>query len=230
MLDILQSLFKTKVSIYGQSNFVSPTTLYPEELQYVRNASPSRQSEFATGRYCARIALEKLGIARTPILRRPSGPAIWPDGIVGSISHCETFCVSVATTRDYALSVGIDVEINSVLPFNEAELICSEEEIDLIKSQNALTFYEWVNLSFSAKEAFFKCYFSVSETFLDFHDATVSFTHDENMCSGDYSIKLRSHGDSQTHEHAFLGRWYIDCERVYTGMVLIARNRSSFRS
>jgi len=218
MLEMLKSLFKTPVSVFAKSNFVLPDELYPEERQYVQNASSGRRSEFATGRHCARMALQNLGIPWAPIQRRSNGAPEWPNGFIGSISHCENFCVSAVTTTDRALSIGIDVEINSVLPACEAELICTEQEIYFLKSQSGRSFHEWVNLSFSAKESFFKCYFPLTELFFTFHDARVSFSSDESGHSGDFSITVHTIGGPKIRESTFLGRWHIDSERVYTGV------------
>ena len=52
--------------------------------------SQKRLSDFATGRYCAMKALEQFGIQDAIIPIGEDRAPIWPEGIVGSISHCDS--------------------------------------------------------------------------------------------------------------------------------------------
>jgi 4'-phosphopantetheinyl transferase EntD len=64
------------------------TGLFPEEITLVARATEKRRREFTAGRECARAALAGLGLAAVPILRGYRGAPQWPDGVVGSITHC----------------------------------------------------------------------------------------------------------------------------------------------
>src|SRR5262245_28830029 len=70
--------------------FVDPpdATLFPEEEAVVRAAVDKRRREFTTARVCARAALAKLGYPPIPILPGKRGAPTWPDGVVGSMTHC----------------------------------------------------------------------------------------------------------------------------------------------
>lgn len=61
---------------------------FNEEREKVAQAVESRQREFATVRYLARRALGRLGRPAAPILPNRRGAPQWPDGIVGSMTHC----------------------------------------------------------------------------------------------------------------------------------------------
>ena len=94
--------------------------LFPEEEQAVRNSVAKRRIEFATGRYCARMAMAQLGIrlAGFPadLTARRSGRL----GLVGSITHSTDFCAAVVARSDCFQTIGIDAEPIDAIP---AELV-----------------------------------------------------------------------------------------------------------
>ena len=47
-----------------------------------------RRNEFITVRHCAGLALGELGFPPVPILKGDKGEPCWPDGAVGSLTHC----------------------------------------------------------------------------------------------------------------------------------------------
>jgi 4'-phosphopantetheinyl transferase EntD len=54
------------------------------------NVAPRRREEFLLGRCAARLALRKAGLRYDlPVLRGSRREPCWPDGFVGSITHCE---------------------------------------------------------------------------------------------------------------------------------------------
>ena len=61
----------------------------PEEEPLIAKSVAKRRNEFITVRYCARLALEELGVPPVPILKGEKGEPCWPDGVVGSLTHCE---------------------------------------------------------------------------------------------------------------------------------------------
>lgn len=63
----------------------------PEEEPLIAKSVAKRRNEFITVRYCARQALSVLGIPEVPILKGDKGQPLWPDGIVGSMTHTEGF-------------------------------------------------------------------------------------------------------------------------------------------
>src|SRR5205814_1840165 len=63
------------------------------ESAAVLEAVARRRDEFLTGRTFARRALAELGCPATAIPVGEGRMPIWPDGYLGSISHCEGLCV-----------------------------------------------------------------------------------------------------------------------------------------
>src|SRR5437868_12446432 len=84
--------------------------LFPEEEPAVAKAVDKRRREFTTVRWCAREALAGLGMPPVPIMRGEKGAPRWPDGVVGSMTHCDGYrAAAVAKARDIA-ALGIDAE------------------------------------------------------------------------------------------------------------------------
>ena len=84
--------------------------LLPAEAAAVATADPVRRSEFAAGRAVAHAALARLPAPTGPVLPGRAGEPRWPDGVVGSITHCAGYrACAVGLARDMA-AIGIDAE------------------------------------------------------------------------------------------------------------------------
>jgi 4'-phosphopantetheinyl transferase EntD len=59
------------------------------ERRTVAGAVPSRQHDFAAGRWCAHRTLAALGADVDVIARGRRGEPLWPGGFTGSISHTD---------------------------------------------------------------------------------------------------------------------------------------------
>ena len=151
--------------------------LAPEELDLVRNSSPSRQNAFATGRRLAKTALTHLGISLRPILRDERKP-VWPEFVVGSISHTENLAVSAVASSMRYKGIGVDVEVISAVDERVANRVLDEQERKWIDS---LQLPEWRTALFSAKEAVYKATNPITGEFLGFRDVTLKI--DESALS-----------------------------------------------
>lgn len=159
---------------------VGADSLFPEEMECVRNAVPKRVGEFAAGRACARRALAQLGL---PDLALPAGPdrrPAWPAGIVGSISHTEGFCVAVAARDGCVGAIGIDVERVGRVRERLWRSICTPEELSWLRCHPAEDRPILATILFSAKESFFKCQFESTGLFLDFAEVAIEMTADRH--------------------------------------------------
>jgi len=84
--------------------------LFPAEAAVIATADPVRRREFAAGRAVARAALARLHAPAGPVLPGRDGEPRWPDGVVGSITHCAGYrACAVGLARDMA-AIGIDAE------------------------------------------------------------------------------------------------------------------------
>lgn len=157
---------------------------YPQpKSQAAADAKAHRALEFSQGRICADAALIELG-CNLPRSARKVGvnddrSPIWPHGFVGSISHSCHWTWAAVAHRAEITSVGIDTEpIMTTETMRQVENeIASQSEWDKIHGntigRNAWTQEEKTTLVFSAKEAFYKCWFPVHRQYFGFVDALV---------------------------------------------------------
>jgi len=146
----------------------------PEEEPLVARSVAKRRNEFVTVRYCARLALEQLGAPPVPILKGEKGEPTWPDGIVGSLTHCAGFRGAVVGRGGEVRSVGIDAEPHDVLPdgvLNAVSLAGERAELAALPDDR-----HWDRILFCAKEATYKAWFPLTKRWLGFEDAHITFT------------------------------------------------------
>jgi len=134
-----------------------------------------RQVEFAAGRLCARLALQKQGYAGTDTLAIGEHRApLWPSGYIGSISHGDGQAIAVAAASGEWRALGIDIE--SMLSYEAAQplvahLMTAAEQA--IGDAAGLPLERWLGLVFSAKESLFKALYPMVGRYFDFLDAEV---------------------------------------------------------
>ena len=135
--------------------------------------SQKRLSDFSTGRYCAIKALEQLGIKDAIIPIGEDREPIWPEGIVGSISHCDSLTGAIVAKSSDHISLGIDIEeIGRVTP-DLWDLVFTENEKNYLFRLSDEDILVQSTAIFSIKEAFYKFQHPLTKTFLDFLDVEV---------------------------------------------------------
>jgi 4'-phosphopantetheinyl transferase EntD len=97
---------------------------------------------------------------------------VWPERIIGSITHCDKYCAAVVASRITAASIGIDAEPNAPLPEGVLDLIALAAEKEWIKKAPAGSI-SWDRLVFSIKESIYKAWFPLTSSWLDFSNALV---------------------------------------------------------
>jgi enterobactin synthetase component D / holo-[acyl-carrier protein] synthase len=164
-----------------------PGSLFPEEEALVAAAVVKRKQEFATGRRCAHAAMARLGVPPAPLLTGPNREPLWPDGIVGSITHCAGYrAAAVARGGDLA-SIGIDAEPNQPTPRGVLDLVALPAEHDqLAELAAAAPAVSWDRMLFSAKESVYKAWFPLARRWLGFTEAEIAFS----PAAGTFTAKL----------------------------------------
>jgi 4'-phosphopantetheinyl transferase EntD len=150
-----------------------PGVLYPEEARHVQKAVRKRAEEFAAGRLCARSLLREFGIENFPIEVGAHRQPLWPEELVGSITHTTDFCAAVVAPKECLRSVGIDTEISGRVKAELWRGICTPSETAWLRALPKPKQLAAATLIFSAKEAFYKCQFAVTQERLGFHDVAV---------------------------------------------------------
>ena len=129
--------------------------LHGPELDAIANAREGRRREFTTGRICARRALAVLGVSAVALPRRRDGSVGWPEGVVGSITHCIGFRAAAVGDAARFSAVGIDAEPNEPLPEGVLQSIAGPDEQRWINGYPSGRVH-WDRLLFSAKETIVK--------------------------------------------------------------------------
>jgi len=173
----LARLFPDDAVAFETNAAGDPSGLYPAEFEAIARAVPVRAQEFAAGRACARRALAALGVKPVALPVRADRRPAWPAGIRGSISHTPGLCVAVAAPASRLASVGIDVERLGRLREDLWHLIFTAGERAVLRSRPRDARGRDATLIFSAKEAFFKCQFELTSTWLEFADVEIEFDH-----------------------------------------------------
>ncbi|MFF2045652.1 4'-phosphopantetheinyl transferase [Kitasatospora sp. NPDC058170] len=153
--------------------------LEPAEEAVVAKAVETRRREFTTVRHCARLALGRLGVPYRPLVPGLRGAPSWPDGVIGSMTHCAGYrAAAVARPGDLA-SLGVDAEPALALPEGVLEAIALPGEQERIgKLLAELPHLPWDRLLFSAKEAVYKAWFPLTGLFLEFAEADITLDPD----------------------------------------------------
>ena len=179
----LRGLFDPSVVLLSggvQDDLVS--TLQPAELTLVARALPKRQNEFATGRALAHLALEQLGVGIEALLNDEQRAPIWPSGIRGSITHCNTR-VLVAVCRAEHGSVGVDVEHRRELKRDLWESVFLPSELAALDALPEPQRGRMALILFSAKESLYKAQFPISRTYMGFRALEVQARDGELTCT-----------------------------------------------
>lgn len=149
--------------------------VFPGEADLVENAVLSRRREFVTTRRCAREALAILGHTPRPIRQGPDRCPLWPDGVVGSITHTVGYRAAAVAPRTLLASVGIDAEPRAPMPSGVTEAVTVPGELEMLAALDAsVPGKHWERLLFSAKESVYKAWYPLTGRWLDFGDARLT--------------------------------------------------------
>ncbi|MFH9070345.1 4'-phosphopantetheinyl transferase family protein [Streptomyces alboflavus] len=195
--------------------------LFPEEVAYVAKAVPKRQREFTTARHCARTALARIDVPPGPIPRGDKGAPVWPEGVVGSMTHCLGYRAAVVARAGAVISVGVDAEPAEPLSDPGVLELVSDEKERAALAALAVTepAVPWDRLLFSAKETVYKAWFPLARRWLGFEDA-----HLDIRADGTFSAALLVEGPvvAGARLTGFSGTWLVRDGVVVTAIVMRA--------
>lgn len=172
---LLGSLLPPGVATAELAGVGDSALLLEGERDLLERTAPARAHEFAAGRLCARRAAARFGIVDVPIVvgddRRPQ----WPERLTGSITHTDGFSAAAVGERRRFRAIGIDVERLGGVSRDLWSHVLVPAEAEWIASLPAPLQTSVATLIFSAKEAFYKCQYEVTQQWLEFKDVTVDF-------------------------------------------------------
>lgn len=213
--ELLARLFAVPVEARELRSPADERALLPEEARCVERAVAKRRREFAAGRLCARSAMAAFGVSNFPLLIGDDRFPVWPTEAIGSITHADDFVGAVAAARSALAGIGVDVERRGRLETGLWKQICTEAEIHWLGTLPKAERMDMATVIFSAKEAFYKCQYCVSRSWLGFHDVTLK------VDAGEFSVELlKPVPELAGYASALGGRFEIDADLVATGIAL----------
>ncbi len=205
-MSVVERLVPDTVAVASTRAELLDGELFDEERAAVGHAVESRRREFATGRACARKALAQLEIAPVAILSGERGEPIWPDGVVGSITHCAGYRAGAVARAVDVRSLGIDAEVHRPLSDGVRREIAFGPERAMLAARRHGIHLDAV--LFSAKEAVYKAWFPLTHRWLGFEDAELAI----DLAAATFHARLLIPGPIIDGEAltGLSGRWAIE--------------------
>lgn len=191
--------------------------LFAEEELIVGRAVEQRRREFVTGRGCARLALQRLGVAAVAIPAGERGEPLWPGGVVGSITHCRGYRACAVARAADVLAVGVDAEVHAPLPHGVLAQVAFGRERTMVANHTTAVCLD--RLLFSAKEAVYKAWFPLTHRWLGFDDVELTIDVARAAFCGRLLVAGPLLGGARLTE--IHGRWGVENGVVATVAVVL---------
>lgn len=153
-------------------------------------------------------------------MRGDKGMPLWPKQVVGSMTHCDGYRAAIVAYAMGVRSLGIDAEPHDELPDGVLEHTSLPAERDVLATRPSGL--HWDRLLFCAKEATYKAWFPLTQRWLGFEDAHITFEQTgEN--AGTFRSAILIDGsviDGGTPITGFSGRWLVDDGYITTTIVM----------
>ena len=178
---LLQDLLPADITSVFSARLPTEAQLWGIETEMAQKMAEKRYAEFIHGRHTARLALQQIGCPQVAIGKGKSREPLWPQHIVGSISHTLHYAAAAITVQNKYLGVGVDMEPSKQLEEKLFESICRPEELALF-AQERLTprqAGERAKLLFSIKESIYKCLWPSVKSFIDFTEMQIELNESE---------------------------------------------------
>ncbi|MGA8614102.1 MAG: 4'-phosphopantetheinyl transferase superfamily protein [Xanthobacteraceae bacterium] len=160
--------------------------LLPEEAAAFATSVVKVRRASGAARIVARELLAKIGLPHRALPKGRGGAPVWPNGIVGSMSHDSRIAIAaIAPSRNFS-ALGIDIEPAETLPPELLDLVITPQERSHIDEDPC-----GGRLLFAAKEAVYKAVYPLDQTFLDHHDVEVSLSRRQAVVRNGRLLKLQ---------------------------------------
>lgn len=216
---MLEELLPSEVVTVETREDAADVVLFAIEELIIERSVEKRRREFTTVRACAREAFARLGAPIVPVTTGERGEPLWPDGVVGSITHCDGFRACAIARSSAIATIGIDAEPNAQLPDGVLSDIARPEERPwLADLRGREPNVHWDRLLFSAKESVYKAWFPLAKRWLGFEDAIVTIELSKQV----FSVQLLVPGPSLAGRRLteLSGRWLVRDGLVLTAIAL----------
>ena len=218
--------------------------LTPQEKIQIGDVCDKRYAEFAAGRSQARQLIATLTGTAEQLLIGEFRQPLWPESVIGSISHSDSFCAVAVAATDQYIGLGIDVEPFEPLDDDVADIVLTAAERESIQAlalssvpvtdqlpgerstqmARPMSESQAAKLIFSIKEAIYKCCYPQVKVFIDFKQCEVRL--DFESCTY-HSVISFEDASGQTVSMPVFGKWMIEAGHIFSS----AQNlRSSARN
>lgn len=178
-----------------------------------------KKKRFVLGRLCAQTNLaETYAIDRSEF-----GFPLFPDSLVGSISHSKDFAIAAVASRENFTALGIDIE-RLITPSRLSVIIkkiFTKEEFEYLQTFSPERTLEVATVAFSAKESLYKLINPLVHSSIKFSEGRVLKI---DLASGRYTIELVG---SNPLLADYLGEYPGHIYRVEDNVVTICTMRQS---
>ncbi|WP_166418524.1 4'-phosphopantetheinyl transferase family protein [Cochlodiniinecator piscidefendens] len=142
--------------------------LYPDEAKSMQSARPQRLREFTAGRTTLRRAMAGLDLPPQAIPMGDDRAPIWPNGVTGSLSHCDSACIGVVAHQAEVETLAIDIEPASPLHQELWDTVFTKSEQEWLARQPVAERGIKAKEIFSAKECAYKAQYNKTKEIFDF--------------------------------------------------------------
>lgn len=200
------------INSYAYSSIERPDKFY--------EFSRKRKRDYLGGRLCAQKAIFDLqGYLCNSISINEDRSPKWPIGLVGSITHSNSFISAVVGNNQDMCGIGIDIE--EIIPSSKEQdlrslILCNSELLNRLF--NTIESNLLLTIIFSAKESIFKCLYPITKVpfyFLDVEIVSIDFQKKEFVfrLNKDLSLDFQSRYESK-------GFFYQVRNSILTGVMV----------
>ncbi|MCR9278960.1 MAG: 4'-phosphopantetheinyl transferase superfamily protein [Pseudomonadaceae bacterium] len=168
--------------------------LTARELVAVSKSVASRRAEFSTGRLCAHLACERLGVPVADLVADEQRRPQWPQALAGAISHTDELAAALVAPSAVYAGVGIDIEGLGRVSADLVPRLLTREERTIDGLDPAIVF--------SAKEAVYKAINPLAGAFIGFQEVQGRF----DLAAKTFSMRYT--GEHEASERLESGRGY----------------------
>jgi 4'-phosphopantetheinyl transferase EntD len=218
---VIEEILPAEVAVVDTREDWLDIELFPEEHAALGQAVEKRRREFITTRACARRALAQLGMPPSPIATGERGEPLWPQGVLGSITHCAGYRGCALARVGGLAGLGIDAEPNEPLPEGVLQEIARPEERPRLAELAVVEpTVSWDRLVFCAKESVYKVWFPIARCWLGFEDAVLRI--DPAARTFQARLLKRWPDASRSLPPVLTGRWMVCGGLLLTAIALPA--------